>query len=148
MKDGVSYVAAGSGKTKRRTKMKYKSLMGVILSKENLLRAYKRVVSNGGAPGVDGVRVEELKALLQQHWADIQLELLEGIYHPAQVKGVEIPKASGGKGLLGIPTVLDRFIQQAIQQVLGRLWDVDFSPYSYGFRPGRNAQQALLQAME
>ena len=144
----MSYVTVGRGKTKRRTNMVYKSLMGAILSKENLLRAYKRVVSNGGAPGVDGVRVDELKTLLQQRWAAIQLELLEGTYHPAQVKGVEIPKANGGKRLLGIPTVMDRFIQQAVQQVLGRLWDVDFSPYSYGFRPGRNAQQALLQATE
>lgn len=128
--------------------MKYKSLMGAILSKDNLLRAYKRVVSNGGAPGVDGVRVEELKPLLQERWQTIQMELLEGSYRPAQVRGVEIPKASGGKRLLGIPTVLDRLIQQAVQQVLGVLWEVDFSPYSYGFRPGRNAQQALLQATE
>lgn len=128
--------------------MEYKSVMGAILSKENLLRAYKRVVSNGGAPGVDGIKVGELKTYLQSHWEGIQRELLDGDYRPAQVRGVEIPKATGGKRLLGIPTVMDRFIQQAVQQVLSRLWDMDFSEYSYGFRPGRNAQQALLQAAQ
>jgi RNA-directed DNA polymerase len=128
--------------------MENKELMGAILSRENLLRAYKRVVQNGGAAGVDGVETGELASYLREHWLRVRNELLEGRYRPSVVRGVEIPKASGGKRLLGIPTVLDRLIQQAVQQVLSPMWEPDFSPYSYGFRPGRNAHQALRQAVE
>jgi group II intron reverse transcriptase/maturase len=128
--------------------MENKELMGAILSLENLLRAYKRVVQNGGAAGVDRVETGELASYLREHWPRVRSEILEGRYRPSVVRGVEIPKASGGKRLLGIPTVLDRLIQQAVHQVLSPLWESDFSPYSYGFRPGRNAHQALRQAVE
>lgn len=130
------------------TDMENKELTGAILSRENLLRAYKRVVQNGGAAGVDGVETGELASYLREHWPQVRNEILEGRYWPSVVRGVEIPKASGGKRLLGIPTVLDRLIQQAVQQVLSPMWEPDFSPYSYGFRPGRNAHQALRQAVE
>jgi len=130
------------------TDMENKELTGAILSRENLLRAYKRVVQNGGAAGVDGVETGELASYLREHWPQVRNEILEGRYWPSVVRGVEIPKASGGKRLLGIPTVLDRLIQQAVHQVLSPLWEPDFSPYSYGFRPGRNAHQALRQAVE
>lgn len=128
--------------------MENKELMGAILSRDNLLRAYKRVVQNGGAAGVDRVETGELASYLREHWLQVRNEVLEGRYRPLVVRGVEIPKASGGKRLLGIPTLLDRLIQQAVHQVLSPLWEPDFSPYSYGFRPGRNAHQALRQAVE
>jgi len=128
--------------------MEYKQLMGVILSRPNMLMAYRRVLRNGGAAGVDGVSVKELAEYLREHWPRVRTELLSGTYRPALVRGVEIPKASGGKRLLGIPTVLDRLIQQAIHQVLSPLWEPDFSPYSFGFRPLRSAAHALTQATE
>jgi group II intron reverse transcriptase/maturase len=106
------------------------------------------VVQNGGAAGVDGVETGELASYLREHWPQVRNEILEGRYRPSVVRGVEISKASGRKRLLGIPTVLDRLIQQAVHQVLSPLWEPDFSPYSYGFRPGRNAHQALRQAVE
>ncbi len=126
--------------------MEYERLMGVILSRPNLLAAYRRVVRNGGAAGVDGVGVGQLAEHLRTHWSRVREELLSGTYRPSAVRGVEIPKASGGVRLLGIPTVMDRLIQQAVHQVLGPLWEPEFSPYSYGFRPGRSAAQALEQA--
>ena len=124
------------------------SLLDRILSKSNLRMAYDRVVSNRGSSGVDGINVEELKAHLQQHWPQIEVALRKGTYFPQAVRGVEIPKSSGGTRLLGIPTTTDRFIQQAIHQVLAPIFDVSFSPFSYGFRPMRNAHQALRKAKE
>ena len=128
--------------------MKYKQLMGAILSKQNMTQAYRRLKRNGGGAGIDGMEVKALPDHLREHWQRISAELLEGRYHPTAVRGVEIPKASGGKRLLGIPTVMDRLIQQAIHQVLSVIWEPDFSPFSYGFRPGRSAKQALDQATE
>jgi RNA-directed DNA polymerase len=121
-------------------------LMEVICQRDNLIRAWKRVKSNRGSPGVDGMTVDELKDYLDEHWPEIRKQLLEGTYKPQPVKRVEIPKPGGGKRKLGIPTVLDRFIQQAVMQVLQKEWDPTFSEHSYGFRPGRSAHQAVAKA--
>ena len=123
--------------------------MEEVLSRPNMLAAYRRVMSNKGAPGVDGVTVDELWDLCRARWEAIREELLGGTYTPQPVRKVEIPKP-GGKGVrrLGIPTVLDRLIQQALLQVLTPLFDPTFSESSFGFRPGRSAHQALDQAKE
>ena len=123
------------------------SLMEEVLRRENLIRALRRVRSNKGAPGIDGMTVEELTAYLKEHWTRIREELLEGGYEPQPVRRVEIPKPNGG-GVrpLGIPTVLDRLIQQAILQVLSPIFDPYFSESSYGFRPGRGCHDALKAA--
>jgi RNA-directed DNA polymerase len=122
-------------------------LMEIIFSRDNMMTAYQRVMVNKGAPGVDKMTVEQLKPYLMEHWPGIKGELLAGQYQPAPVRGVEIPKP-GGKGLrlLGIPTVLDRLIQQAIHQILTPIFDPGFSNSSYGFRPGRSAHQAVPAA--
>jgi RNA-directed DNA polymerase len=124
-------------------------LMEAVVERENMLNAFKRVVSNKGAAGVDAMGVDALKPYLQTHWARIKEQLLAGSYEPQPVRRVEIPKP-GGKGMrkLGVPTVVDRLIQQALHQVLTPLFDSDFSAYSYGFRPRRSAHQALCQARE
>lgn len=122
------------------------ALMKEVLRRGNLNAAYQRVVSNKGSHGVDGVKVSELSGYLSKNWERIKSEILTGKYYPNKVRGVEIPKSNGGKRLLGIPTVLDRFIQQAIHQVLSKLYEPEFSEYSYGFRAVKNAHQALLQA--
>jgi RNA-directed DNA polymerase len=122
-------------------------LLEQVLSRENLLRALKRVVSNDGAPGVDGRTVDELSGLLRTEWPRIREELRNGIYQPQPVRRVSIPKPNGGERHLGIPTVLDRFIQQALLQVLQAQWDPSFSDASYGFRPGRSAHQAVERAL-
>jgi group II intron reverse transcriptase/maturase len=119
-----------------------------ILSRENMTAALKRVKSNKGASGVDGMTVDELLPYLNESWAFIKAELLESTYKPSPVKKVEIPKPDGSKRMLGIPTVLDRLIQQAISQKLSELYDNGFSDRSYGFRPGRSAHQAVKQAKE
>jgi RNA-directed DNA polymerase len=122
-------------------------LMELILSRENMQAAYKRVVSNKGAAGVDGMPVDRLGAYLKQQWPCIREQLLAGEYRPQAVRKVEIPKPSGqGMRTLGIPTVLDRLIQQAMHQQLMPLFDPRFSAASYGFRPGRSAQQAIQTA--
>ena len=121
-------------------------LMEAVVARENLLKAYAQVVSNQGAAGVDRMTVEQLKPYLQVHWAQIKAELLSGRYQPQPVRGVEIPKPQGGMRQLGIPTVVDRLIQQALHQVLSPLFEPGFSESSYGFRPGRSAQQAVAQA--
>ena len=120
--------------------------MEEILGRENMMAALRRVVANKGAPGADGMPVEELRAYLVANWPRIKEDLLAGRYRPAPVRGVEIPKPGGGKRLLGIPTVLDRLIQQAMHQVLMPLFDPGFSGSSFGFRPGRSAHQAVLAA--
>jgi group II intron reverse transcriptase/maturase len=117
-----------------------------IFSRENLKVALKRVQRNGGAPGVDGMSVEELPGHLRAHWPSIREKLERGEYRPSPVKRVEIPKAGGGKRQLGIPTVQDRLIQQAIHQVLSPLFEGTFSDHSYGFRPGRSAHDAVKAA--
>lgn len=117
-----------------------------MLSKENLAAALKRVEVNKGAAGVDGVRSEELRAWLRDHWVDVRESLDTGNYQPQPVRRVTIPKPGGGERMLGVPTVLDRFIQQAIAQVLVSIFDPEFSGSSFGFRPGRSAHQAVRVA--
>lgn len=121
-------------------------LMERILSRENLLSALKRVERNKGSQGVDGMSVQNLRAHVLEHWDTIKMELLSGTYQPQPVRRVEIPKPDGGVRLLGIPTVMDRFIQQAIAQVLSSLYDPTFSDHSYGFRPNRSAHGAVRKA--
>jgi len=123
-----------------------RELMEPIFSKENMQEAYRRVVKNDGAPGVDGISANELKEYCQQHWPRIREELLSGKYQPQAVRQVEIPKPNGGTRILGIPTVIDRLIQQAIHQILQPIFDPKFSTQSYGFRPNRNAQMAVVEA--
>src|ERR1700694_4112179 len=116
--------------------------------RENCKQALARVKANKGSSGVDGMTVQRLPEHLKQHWPAIREQLLNGTYVPQPVKRVEIPKPDGGVRKLGIPTVLDRFIQQAVMQVLQRKWDRTFSEYSYGFRPGHSAHQAVEQAQQ
>jgi RNA-directed DNA polymerase len=120
-------------------------LLERILDRVNLIRALQQVERNGGSPGIDNMPVKELRPYIKKCWRTIRALLINGTYHPKPVKRIEIPKAGGGKRNLGVPTVLDRFIQQAISQVLQKEWDPKFSSYSYGFRPGKNAHQAIDQ---
>ena len=122
--------------------------MEAVVEPGNLRKALARVRRNKGAPGIDGMTVEELGAHLKDHWPETKFRLLDGTYEPQPVRRVEIPKASGGVRALGVPTVLDRFIQQAVMQVLQGDWDRSFSDASYGFRPGRSAHQAIKRAQE
>jgi RNA-directed DNA polymerase len=123
-------------------------LMEEVCERENCKRALARVKANKGSAGVDGMTVQQLPEFLKQHWPTIREQLLSGIYKPRPVNRVEIPKPGGGVRRLGIPTVLDRFIQQAMMQVLQRKWDPMFSDHSYGFRPGRSAHQAVDAAQK
>jgi RNA-directed DNA polymerase len=123
-------------------------LMEEVCERTNLIRAYRAVKSNGGSPGVDGMTVHEMKGYFERHWKEIRERLLTGTYTPKPVKRVEIPKPNGGMRKLGIPTVVDRFIQQAVMQVLQKQWDPTFSEHSFGFRPGRSAHQAVKRAQE
>jgi RNA-directed DNA polymerase len=123
-------------------------ILSVVLDRPNMQRAYERVLRNKGAPGVDGMRVGELKAYLKCHWPEHKEALLNGSYQPQPVRQVAIPKPGGGVRQLGIPTVLDRLIQQALHQVLSRVFEPTFSESSYGFRPGRSAGQAVQQARD
>ncbi|PKH10569.1 group II intron reverse transcriptase/maturase [Planomicrobium sp. MB-3u-38] len=121
-------------------------LMEQILSRKNLIRALNRVVRNKGSHGVDEMPVQNLRAHVIEHWDTMKMELLSGTYQPQPVRRVEIPKPDGGVRLLGIPTVIDRFIQQAIAQVLSSIYDPTFSEHSYGFRPKRSAHDAVKKA--
>jgi len=151
-------VAGGTGEGKGRSvavstkeeamQLDTSRLLDSVLESENLSEAYRRVLKNQGSPGVDGMTVEELGPYLKDHWLGIREQMLSSRYMPQAVRGVEIPKASGGKRLLGIPTVLDRFIQQAIHQVLARIYDPTFSDSSYGFREGRSTHGAVKRARE
>src|SRR5438105_2634849 len=123
-------------------------LMEEVCERENLKEALRQVKGNKGSAGVDGITVNQLTDYLKQHWPAIREQLLNGTYEPKPVRRVEIPKPDGGVRKLGIPTVLDRFIQQAAMQVLQRRWDSTFSDHSYGFRPGRSAHQAVAQAQQ
>ena len=124
-------------------------LMEEVVCRENMKAAHKRVVRNGGAPGVDGITVEELAPYCREHWPRIREELLSGTYKPQPVRKVEIPKPEGkGMRTLGIPTVMDRMIQQALLQVLHPVFDPTFSDGSFGFRPGRSAHGAVARARE
>ncbi|MEW8119952.1 MAG: group II intron reverse transcriptase/maturase [Candidatus Thiodiazotropha sp.] len=134
------------GETKEDAPVINVPLMERVLDRANLFVALKRVTQNKGSAGIDGMRLDELPMYLKAHWPRIRQELLEGRYKPQPVKRVSIPKPGGGERHLGIPTVLDRLIQQALLQVIQPEWDRSFSHSSYGFRPGRSAHQAIAQA--
>jgi RNA-directed DNA polymerase len=123
-------------------------LMETIVERDNLRRALAQVKRNKGAAGIDGMSLDDLAPYLKENWLTIRAQLLDGTYKPQPVRRVEIPKASGGTRPLGIPTVLDRFIQQAVAQVLQAEWDPTFSEHSFGFRPKRSAHQAVARAQE
>lgn len=123
-------------------------LMGQVVERANMQLAYSRVMKNRGAPGVDGMHCEDLKAWLKANWTQMKQQLLEGSYRPQSVRRVDIPKPQGGVRMLGVPTVLDRLIQQALHQVMQPLFEPTFSANSYGFRPGRSAKQAVSKAAE
>jgi RNA-directed DNA polymerase len=120
--------------------------MDAVVERNNLWQAYERVMRNKGAAGVDRLTVAEFKTWLQHHWPSVRAALLAGDYLPMAIRKVEIPKPNGGVRTLGIPTVLDRLIQQALLQVLQLEFEPEFSEHSYGFRPGRNAWQAVQRA--
>ncbi len=126
----------------------HEQLMEAVCERENCLQALKRVKSNKGSAGIDGMTVEQLPEHLKEHWPAIREQLLSGTYKPQPVKRVEIPKPDGGVRQLGIPTVLDRMVQQAVMQVLQGRWDAEFSEHSHGFRPGRSAHQAVAKAQK
>ena len=140
----ASSVTARRGKGETETSQ----LMEMVVARGNMLRAYKQVMANKGAAGVDSMTVEELMPYLRKHWAGIKEELLSGKYQPQAVRVVDIPKPAGGMRQLGIPTVVDRLIQQAIHQVLSPYFEENFSESSYGFRIGRSAHQAVIKARE
>lgn len=140
--------ASSSGATKDKPDQKAHNLTEEVIGCENMMKAWKRVKGNKGVPGVDGMSVGELPEYLNQNWAAIKESLLKGEYKPEPVRGVEIPKPGGGMRQLGIPTVLDRLIQQALHQSLNPVFDPHFSKSSYGFREGRSALQAVSAASE
>jgi len=135
-------------RTRTKAEVATTSLMEAVVERGNLMLAYQRVVENKGAAGVDAVTVSELKDHLKRHWPTIRARLLAGEYRPMAVRRVDIPKPQGGMRTLGIPTVVDRLIQQALHQVLQPNFEPTFSDASYGFRPGRNAHQALRRAQQ
>ena len=139
----VEVAAAASGPESPAT---VAHLMEAICAPDNIEAALRAVVRNKGAPGVDGITVRQLPDILKAHWPEIEDQLLQGRYQPQPVRRVQIPKPAGGTRDLGIPTVMDRVIQQAVLQRLQPLWDPTFSEHSYGFRPGRSALQAVAQA--
>lgn len=120
-------------------------LLEEVLTSDNLAQAWKRVKANKGAPGIDGMTIEDFPAHARAHWPEVRQQIRERRYQPQAVRRVEIPKPGGGKRMLGIPTVMDRVIQQAVAQVLTPIFDPTFSQSSFGFRPGRNAHQAIRQ---
>ena len=134
-----------AGERDRSESIPTSALLERVLERTNLQRALKQVRSNQGAPGIDGMTVDELPDYLRHHWREIRAQLVAGTYRPQPVRRVEIQKPDGRKRLLGIPTVLDRFIQQAIAQVVQAQWEPHFHPWSYGFRPQRSAHQAVRQ---
>jgi group II intron reverse transcriptase/maturase len=149
--DGAVAGAEADVTTRRRTKAELKQgngLIDAVCERVNLMLAYQRVVENKGAAGVDGIGIVEFKDHLKQHWPSIKAKLLTGDYMPSPVRRVDIPKPQGGVRTLGIPTLTDRMIQQALHQVLSPIFEADFSSSSYGFRPGRNAHQAVKAAKQ
>lgn len=142
--EGLSLPSARSGGTPREDQGD--GLMEKVVARENMWAALKRVEENKGAGGIDGVQVDELRDLLREVWPQVREQLLQGTYQPKPVRRVEIPKPGGGMRLLGIPTVLDRLIQQALLQVLTPIFDPTFSESSYGFRPGKRAHDAVRMA--
>ncbi len=145
---GAEGTEARAAKTEIESRAAVGPSMETIVERANLKKALARVKSNKGASGIDGMTIDELVPYLKEHWPTIRAQLLDGSYKPQPVRRVEIPKASGGKRPLGIPTVLDRFIQQAVMQVLQADWDRTFSAHSFGFRPKRSAHQAVERAQK
>ncbi len=148
---GAGIRAEAEPTTRRRTKAEWKresGLMEAVVERGNLMLAYERVLKNKGAAGVDGIGIAEFKEHLKRHWPTIKAKLLAGEYIPSPVRRVDIPKPQGGVRTLGIPTLTDRLIQQALHQVLSPIFETDFSAHSYGFRPGRNAHQAVKAAQQ
>ncbi len=137
---------ARAAKTEPESRAAERPLMERVVERNNLKKALAQVKRNKGAPGIDGMTIGDLSPYLRDHWPTIRDQLLKGTYRPQPVRRVEIPKASGGTRPLGVPTVLDRFIQQAVLQVLQEAWDGTFSERSFGFRPGRSAHQAVALA--
>lgn len=151
---GAEAVTATGGQTKAEVRQlavcasPRRSVMEAVVDRTNMQAAYQRVMRNKGAAGVDGLPVNELGAWLRRHWPSVRTALLDGSYLPSVIRKVEIPKPNGGVRTLGIPTVLDRLIQQALLQILQPLFEPGFSESSYGFRPGRNAWQAVTRAKQ
>lgn len=141
---GVDGFTAATGQTKAGEP----SLMEAVVDRDNLWLAYRKVVGNRGAPGGDGLPVEQFADWLKMHWPSVKAALINGQYLPQAIRAVDIPKPAGGVRTLGIPTVLDRLIQQALLQTLQPIFEPGFSESSYGFRPGRSAQQAVLAAQQ
>jgi len=140
----VTNPTGGAEDRRRRTQPAlHEVLMEGIVAADNMRRAWRQVRRNRGAPGIDGMRVEDFPAYARGHWPTIKQALLDGTYSPQPVRRVSIPKPGGGERLLGIPTVVDRIIQQAIAQVMGPIFDEGFSESSFGFRPRRSAHGAL-----
>jgi RNA-directed DNA polymerase len=144
----VEGTESSAGKRGNKSPAITEQLMEEVCGRENCKQALQRVKANKGSAGVDGMTVQQLPECLKQHWPAIREQLLSGTYKPQPVRRVEIPKPDGGVRKLGIPTVLDRFIQQAMMQVLQGRWDRTFSDHSYGFRPGRSAHQAVTAAQQ
>jgi group II intron reverse transcriptase/maturase len=137
--------------TRLRTKAELEQgskLMDAVCERSNLMLAYQRVIKNKGSAGVDGIGIAEFKDHLKRHWPTIKVKLLAGSYIPSAVRRVDIPKPQGGIRTLGIPTLTDRMIQQALHQVLSPIFEAEFSPSSYGFRPGKSAHQAVKAAKQ
>lgn len=145
-KQGVYSDLSAISNLKTKPNLNTENLLERIVDKRNFFEAYKKVVANKGSSGIDGMRVDELLSFLQENYETLKESLLIGKYKPQAVKRVEIPKPNGGMRLLGIPTVIDRLIQQAINQVVNPIFDKEFSNNSYGFRPKRSAHMALKQA--
>ncbi len=147
-KQGVYSDLSAMSKLKAKSEFNTENLLESIVDKRNIFEAYKKVVANKGSHGIDGTKVDELLPFLQEHYETLKVDLLSGKYKPQPVRRVEIPKTNGGVRLLGIPTVVDRLIQQAINQVINPIFDRGFSNSSYGFRPGRSCHMALIQAQK
>lgn len=144
----VSRAASTATARRENHRQRHDGVMEAVVETKNMWKAYRRVVKNKGASGIDGMTVDDLGSYLKTHWTRIKGELLEGVYKPGAVRKVEIPKPNGGKRQLGIPTVMDRLIQQAVHQALEPIFDPDFSPHSYGFRRGRSTHDAVKKARE
>jgi len=150
MSSGIAKSPTGGGSSRRVNERRSLGLISVegVVKRENMLRAWKQVRANQGACGIDGISIEKFPSYAHENWEGIKQSLLEGEYQPSPVKRVEIPKDSGGTRKLGIPTVMDRVIQQAITQVLSPVFDPHFSESSFGFRPGRSAHQAVRKVLK
>ena len=142
-KQGVYSDLSATSNLKTKSKTDTENLLERIVDKRNFFEAYKRVVANKGSNGIDGMKVDELLPYLQEHYETLKADLLNGKYKPQPVRRVEIPKPNGGIRLLGIPIVIDRLVQQAINQIINPIFDKGFSNNSYGFRPKRSAHMAL-----